>query len=64
MIDQFQYYGFDWAAMILTSFAIFKIGNKKQIGFVLMMSGNAIWIIVGFLAESNAMITANIIFFQ
>ena len=62
MDNQLQYYGLDWLAMILTFFAIVQIGNKRQIGFVLAMSGNVIWVSVGFLTESIAIIIANVVF--
>ncbi|WP_062269317.1 hypothetical protein [Endozoicomonas arenosclerae] len=59
----FQYYGIDWLAMTFTFLAIWQIGNKNRIGFVLMMTGNSCWIAMGFLTDSLAMIIANIIFF-
>lgn len=63
-MDYFQYYGIDWVAMLLTFLAIWLIGNKNRIGFVLMMCGNTSWVAVGYLTESVAMIIANIIFFS
>ncbi len=38
-MDCFQFYGVDWIAMVLTFVAIWQIGNKNKIGFVLMMFG-------------------------
>ena len=58
----FQYYGVDWIAMILTFLAIWQIGNKKKIGFILMIGGNSSWIAVGILTGSIAMVIANFIF--
>ena len=63
-MDYFQYYGIDWIAMVLTFLAIWQIGNKNKIGFVLMMCGNTSWVAVGYLTGSVAMIIANIIFFS
>ena len=50
--------------MILTFFAIWQIGNKNRIGFILMMGGNSAWAGVGFLTDSYAMIIANVVFFS
>jgi hypothetical protein len=61
-VDYFQYYGVDWIAMVLTFLAIWQIGNKNKIGFVLMMFGNSSWIVVGYLTGSLAMVIANLIF--
>jgi hypothetical protein len=56
------YYGFDWAAMVLTLLAIYMLGDKQRLGFVVMMAGNVSWVVVGILAESLAMILANLVF--
>jgi hypothetical protein len=56
------YYGFDWAAMLLTLLAIYMLGDKRRLGFVVMIVGNLSWVVVGVLAESLAMIVANLIF--
>ncbi len=61
-VDYFQYYGVDWIAMVLTFLAIWQIGNKNKIGFVLMIFGNSSWIVVGYLTGSLAMVVANLIF--
>ncbi|MCJ8312583.1 MAG: PnuC protein [Saccharospirillaceae bacterium] len=63
-MDYLQYYGVDWLAMVLTFVAIWQIGNKNKIGFMLMMCGNTSWVFVGILTESVAMVIANIIFFS
>ncbi|TOG29926.1 PnuC protein [Vibrio parahaemolyticus] len=63
-MEYFQYYGIDWVALVLTFLAIWQIGNKNKIGFILMMCGNTSWIAVGYLTGSVAMIIANIIFFS
>jgi hypothetical protein len=56
------YYGFDWAAMALTLLAIYMLGDKRRMGFVIMIIGNLSWVVVGILADSLAMILANLIF--
>ena len=63
-MDYLQYYGVDWLAMVLTFVAIWQIGNKNKVGFMLMMCGNTSWVIVGVFTESVAMVIANIIFFS
>ena len=57
-----KYFGIDWLAMMLTFLAIWQMGNKNRIGFILMMSGNLAWASIGFLMGSYAMIIANVIF--
>jgi len=58
-----KYYGIDWLAMVLTFFALWHIGNKNKIGFVIMMGGNLCWISIGVLTQSLAMVLANTVFF-
>jgi hypothetical protein len=58
----FKYYGVDWLAMVFTFVAIFLLGNKSRRGFVLMMTGNACWIVIGALSGSIAMVIANLVF--
>lgn len=62
-MDIWQYHGIDWLALVLTFLAIWQIGNKNKIGFILMMCGNTSWIAIGFLSDSMAMMIANVIFF-
>ena len=64
MMNNIQYYGLDWIAMLITCIAIVKIGNRNKDGFLLMMSGNTTWVIVGIFADSMAMILANDVFFS
>jgi len=35
-----QYLGLDWLAMCLTFAAIYLLGNRSRMGFVVMMIGN------------------------
>ena len=56
---ELQYYGIDWVAMVFTFWAIYLIGNKNRTGFVIMILGNAAWVVVGVLTDSLAMIIAN-----
>jgi len=58
----FQYYGVDWAAMLLTIVSIYYIGNKEKFGFILMMICNLLWAVLGWQTGSAAMILANLIF--
>jgi len=55
-----HYDGVDWIAMCLTFSAIYLLGNKSRIGFVVMMLGNLLWCIIGLRAQSYAMIIANL----
>jgi len=57
-----KYYGIDWLAMALTFFALWHIGNKNKVGFIIMMCGNLCWVSIGVMTQSVAMILANIVF--
>ena len=59
-----QYLGLDWLAMSLTFAAIYLLGNKNRVGFVIMMIGNLCWSGIGLWAHSYAMIAANLGFFS
>jgi hypothetical protein len=57
-----KYYGIDWLAMALTFVALWLIGNKNKIGFMIMICGNMCWVSIGLLSESIAMVVANLVF--
>jgi len=57
-----KYYGVDWVAMAFTFLAIYLLGNKSRYGFVLMIFGNACWVVIGALTGSIAMVIANCAF--
>ena len=59
-----HYYGVDWIAMCLTFSAIYLLGNKSRLGFIVMMVGNLLWCCIGLWSESYAMIIANLGFFS
>jgi len=58
-VDGFRYLGIDWLAMLLTFLAIWQIGDKNKIGFMIMICANVSWLAVGYLSTSIAMIIAN-----
>lgn len=62
MNDITRYLGVDWLAMVVTLLGIYLLGNKDRKGFVVMVTANSCWIVVGVLAGSIAMIFANIVF--
>ena len=62
--DLSNYFGIDWLAMCLTFSAIYLLGNKSRVGFVVMMVGNLCWSAIGLWAHSYAMIIANLGFFS
>ena len=59
-----QYLGLDWLAMCLTFAAIYLLGNRSRMGFVVMMIGNLCWSAIGIWAGSYAMVIANLAFFS
>ena len=58
----FEHYGIDWAAGILTVWAIYLLGSKKRSGFAVMIAGNISYITFGAVAGSSGVIAANIVF--
>ena len=62
MTDLTAYAGVDWVAMAMTFVAIYLLGNQARMGFVLMMVGNACWMVVAIQADSLAMLAANAVF--
>ena len=59
-----EYGGLDWLAMVLTFSAIYLLGNKSRVGFIVMMIGNLCWTAIGLLVHSYAMVIANLGFFS
>jgi hypothetical protein len=55
-----QYLGVDWLAMCLTFSAIYLLGNKSRLGFLIMIAGNLCWSAIGIWAQSYAMVAANL----
>ena len=63
MIDLFNYYGLDWAAMLLSVLAMVLIGNKNKYGFISFVVANLTWILVGaIMMESWGIVIGNITF--
>ena len=58
-----KFYGIDWLAMVFSLLALYFLGQKNRIGFVLFMVANASWIFVGWFAPSIAIIIGNLVFF-
>ena len=56
----FQYLGLDWFAMVLTFSAIYLLGNKSRVGFLIMILGNVCWAAIGTWAHSYGMLLANL----
>lgn len=60
MIEFFtKYYGIDILAMLLTFLGIYTIGSKKRYGFLVALSGNILWAIIGLLSQSIGLLFAN-----
>ena len=63
MIDLLNYYGLDWAAMLLSVAAMVLIGNKNKYGFVAFLLANLVWITVGAtLMHSYGIVIGNAVF--
>lgn len=57
-----RYYGSDWVATVLTMIAIYLLGNKRKVGFVIMILGNLCWVALGVIVHSIALVIANVVF--
>lgn len=62
-IDILKYDGIDWLAMLLSVVAVWLLGNKNKVGFLVFMTANMIWIVLGFLVlESYGIVAGNVFF--
>jgi hypothetical protein len=43
----------------LTFAAIYLLGNRSRVGFLIMMSGNLLWCVIGIWAQSYAVLIVN-----
>lgn len=59
----FNYYGLDWLAMSLSLLAVWMLGNKNKIGFLVFVAANAIWVALGLtLIHSYGIVVGNLFF--
>ncbi len=56
-----QYYGIDWAAMILVIVGLWLLGRKQKVGFVVNVAGAVLWIVFNVMVDSVAGVLANAI---
>lgn len=62
-MNLFQFYGIDWFATACGLGAVFLLGNKNKIGFLVFMMASASWITFGLVVGSWAIVTGSSIFF-
>jgi len=58
----FQYWGFDWLAVLLTALGIWQLGDKSRFGFLTMSISNLFWLFLGIATQSLALVAANVAF--
>ena len=59
----FNYYGLDWLAMSLSLLAVWMLGNKNKIGFLVFVAANALWLALGLtLIHSYGIVVGNLFF--
>lgn len=58
-----QYYGFDWLALLLGIFGIWKLGDKKRSGFIFYMLAAVAGFIFAMLAHTVAYMIVNALIF-
>lgn len=56
------YYLLDWSAMAFSLVAVWLLGNKSRWGFPFFVLANLLWIVVGVLAGSYAIVVGNLTF--
>lgn len=57
-----QYYGIDWFATACGLAAVFLLGNKNKLGFIIFMMASVSWITFGLYVGSYAIVTGSSIF--
>lgn len=55
-----KYYGLDLIATFITFLGTYYLGNQKRYGFLIILSGNVVWLAFGIWAQSLGIIIANI----
>jgi hypothetical protein len=58
-----QYYGIDWFATICGLTAVFMLGSKNKLGFLIFMLASASWVTFGLIVGSWAIVAGSTIFF-
>lgn len=43
-----NYYGADWVAMALSLSAVYLLGNRARIGFLVFAMANTVWVFLDF----------------
>jgi len=43
-----KYYALDWLATTLSLLAVYLLGNKNKLGFIIFSAANMLWIFLGF----------------
>jgi len=43
-----NYYGADWLAMALSLSAVYLLGNRARMGFLVFAMANTVWVFLGF----------------
>jgi hypothetical protein len=58
-----NFYGVDWLAMALSLLAVWLLGNKNQLGFLVFIAANALWIVLGLtMIHSYGIVFGNLFF--
>ena len=57
-----QFYGIDWFATACGLAAVFLLGNKNKLGFIIFMMASVSWITFGLYVGSYAIVTGSSIF--
>mgnify|MGYP006112547363 FL=1 len=56
-----RYYGFDWAAMLMTFLSLYLLGNHNRLGFLMGIGANFFWFSYGFMSGSLANMLCSVV---
>ncbi|BDD03961.1 hypothetical protein [Aureibacter tunicatorum] len=49
----FEYYLIDWIGISLALLAVYLLGNKKKLGFIVFAISNIVWMYLGFVMMNS-----------
>ena len=63
MDDPLRYYAVDWTGFALTLGSLYMLGNHRRVGFLLGAASSVAWCAFSVMADSQATVVANSVFF-
>jgi nicotinamide riboside transporter PnuC len=60
--DLFRYYGLDWLWYSTSILAVYLLGNKNKLGFVIMIISDIAGLAMAYLTQSSATLVGSLIY--